>query len=498
MPVIKVVDPVPRIEGHLKVTLTIDTIGGVQKVTDAESTGNMYRGFENFMVGQEPLDAPLITQRVCGVCPTAHAMAAVHAMDAAANVQPTPNGRIMRNLINGAEYLHSHLLHSYHLALQDYIDMTAAVNQGPWAPLYGGDRRVTGTDLTNLVNSYLAALAMRRKAHTIGAILAGKQPHAASIIGGGCSATPSASDVTTMTSLLNEIKSFIDNTYLPDMTLLFNTYYSDYFSIGAGCGKLLAYGVFPQGTESVNNLLLKRGIYNGTSIINVMDQDNIAEDVLHSWYTGADNLQPFNGVTNPIITPATSPPTPFPGKAGAYSWLKSPRYKTNGVTPEVYEVGPLARMVVNGDYPIHISAADREMARAYEAQKVANAMLGWLTDLGNNLSGPSFVPCETPANGSAAGLTEAIRGAIGHWVKYDVNKKISHYQIITPTCWNASPRDAGGNRGPMEQALIDTPILNATEPVEALRVIHSFDPCLACAVHVIRDDGKTISKFVVE
>jgi hydrogenase large subunit len=508
-----IIDPIPRIEGHMKVTLTIDTVGGVQKVVGAQMIGNMYRGFENFMVGQDPLDAPLITQRICGVCPISHAMAAVTAMDVAANVQPTPKGRLINNLIHGAEFLHSHILHSYTLMLQDYIDMPSStvlgagtLNVGPWAPLYGASssRRPSLADTNALCGSYVAALTARRKAHTICAILGGKQPHAASFIGGGNSATPASSDIATMTSLLNDIKAFITASYIPDMNLLFGTsgYYSDYSSIGVGPGKLLSYGVFPQGTDSVNTSLLKRGIYNGTSIVPVMDQNNIVEDVLHAWYTGADNLQPFNGVTNPIITPdASAPPStpnPFPGKTGAYSWGKAPRYKTNGTTKEVYEVGPLARMVVTGDYPTgKISVADRGLSRPLESLKVANAMLVWLADLSGMLSEPSFISYDIPTNGIAAGLTEAIRGALGHWIKYDNNKKISHYQVITPTCWNASPLDADGQHGPIEQALIGTQVTDAVQPIEAVRVIHSFDPCMACSIHVIRDDGQTISKFIV-
>ncbi|MCK5420726.1 MAG: nickel-dependent hydrogenase large subunit, partial [Deltaproteobacteria bacterium] len=333
-----IVDPVSRIEGHLKVKLEIS--GGV--VTDAEMTGNMYRGFENFLVGQSPLDAPLITQRVCGVCPTAHAVASVLAIDDAAKVQAPHNGRIMRNLINGAEFLHSHFLHFYHLALQDYIDMSAGLggtvlNQGPWAPIYGGDRRISGTDLDNLIVSYLTALEMRRKAHTVGAIIAGKQPHAASIIAGGCSANLTSSDISAMTALLNEIKSFTENTYIPDLDLVFDTYYSDYKTgngFGVGSGNLLSYGVFRQGTGSTNNMLIKRGIYDGSSIIPIMDHNNIVEDVATGWYTGSDNLHPLNGVTNPD-----------PSKVAGYSWLKAPRYKTDGINKEVYELGPLARMV---------------------------------------------------------------------------------------------------------------------------------------------------------
>lgn len=500
-----IIDPIPRIEGHMKVTLTIDNpTNGT--VTDAQMVGNMYRGFENFMVGQEPLDAPLITQRICGVCPISHAIAAVTAMDVAANVQPTPKGRLINNLIHGAEFLHSHILHSYTLMLQDYIDMPSStvlgagtLNQGPWAPIYGGDRRPSLADTNALCGSYVAALTARRKAHTICAILGGKQPHAASFIGGGNSATPSSADIATMNTLLTDIKTFITGNYIPDMNLLFAAggYYDDYLSIGVGSGKLLSYGVFPQGTDSVNTCLLKRGIYDGTNTVLVMDQNNIVEDVLHAWYTGADNLQPFNGVTNPIITPTTNPPSAFPGKSGAYSWGKAPRYKTNGTAKEVYEVGPLARMVITGDYPAQISAADRGLSRPQESLKVANAMLGWLTELSSRLSEPSFISYDIPANGIAAGLTEAIRGALGHWIKYDNNKKISHYQVITPTCWNASPLDADGQNGPIEQALIGTPVADAAFPIEAVRVIHSFDPCMACSIHVIRDDGRTINKFIV-
>lgn len=473
-----IIDPVSRIEGHLKVKLVIN--GGV--VTDAEMTGNMYRGFETFLVGQLPIDAPLITQRVCGVCPTAHAEASSLAIDDAAKVQAPPNGLIMRNLIHGAEYIHSHLLHSYHLALQDYIDMSGVGGGvGPWAPIYGGDRRITGTDLTNLIGSYLTALQMRRKAHTVGAIIGGKQPHAASIIAGGCSANLTATDVANMTSLVNELKSFIENTYLPDLSLIFDTYYSDYFSIGAGSGKLLSYGVFRQGTGSTSGMLIKRGIYDGSSVSNVMDHTKIVEDLAYGWYVGPDNLHPANGVTSPD-----------PGKAAGYSWLKAPRYKTDGVNKDVYELGPLARMVVNGSYPQQISVADREKARPVEALIVVNAMLNWLDEIENTygFSAPSYIPYEVPPSTSGVGLTEAIRGALGHWVSYDASGRISRYQIITPTCWNASPRDGDGVKGTIEQALIGISVADETQPVEALRVIHSYDPCLACAVHVVRPKGR--------
>jgi hydrogenase large subunit len=491
MAVIKVVDPITRIEGHLKVTLEIDNaVNGT--VTNASLTGNMFRGFENFLVGREPLDAALITQRVCGVCPTAHGLAAVLAMDDAANVQATPKGTLMRNIIHGAEYFHSHILHSYHLALLDYIDMSiasggSALNKGPWAPTYGGDRRIGGADLERLVGNYIAALAMRRKAHSVGAILAGKQPHAASLVGGGCTATPSAADIAQMRSFVQELKDFTTDVYAPDMQMVFNTYYSDYFSLGVGCGQLLSYGAFRQGTGSTGNLLIKRGIYDGSNVQAEMDQGRIVEDISKSWYTGSEGLHPSIGQTNHD-----------PSKVGGYSWLKAPRYKTDGVNKEVYEVGPLARMVVGGDYPAQISVGDRELARTVEALKVLNSMLGWLDELEADPTGPSFIACDTKPDTSGIGLTEAVRGALGHWVGYDANGKVAHYQIVTPTCWNSSPMDSNGVQGTMEQALIGTPIQDADQPIEALRVIHSYDPCLACAVHVIGDDGKTIKKCIIE
>jgi hydrogenase large subunit len=290
-----------------------------------------------------------------------------------------------------------------------------------------------------------------------------------------------------MTTLVNEIKNFVENTYQPDLSLIFDTYYSDYASIGAGSGKLLSYGVFRQGSASTTNMLIKRGIYNGASVVPVMDHNKIVEDVATGWYLGPDNLHPANGVTSPD-----------PSKVGGYSWLKAPRYKTNGVDKEVYELGPLARMVVTGDYPAQISVADREKARAVEALVVVNAMLTWLDEIENTygLSSPSYIPYEVPADTTGVGLTEAIRGALGHWVTYDADAKISHYQIITPTCWNASPRDADGVKGTIEQALIGISIADDTQPIEALRVIHSYDPCLACAVHVVRPKGK-IKEFIV-
>jgi hydrogenase large subunit len=252
--------------------------------------------------------------------------------------------------------------------------------------------------------------------------------------------------------------------------------FPQYLQIGRGCGNLLAYGVFDLDAAGTNKLLA-RGRYTDGSIqpVNV---SAITEDVSHSWYTSPSGLNPASGQTEPDAD-----------KAGAYSWIKSPRY--NG---KVHEVGPLARMWVNGDYRNGISVIDRLAARAWETKKVADAMSGWLN---NDLisGGSSFSYKKTPASASGIGLTEAPRGALGHWVDISTSK-ISRYQVITPTAWNASPMDDKGQNGPIEQALLTTPVADINQPIEVLRVIHSFDPCLACSVHMLRPDTNKPIKIV--
>jgi hydrogenase large subunit len=239
--------------------------------------------------------------------------------------------------------------------------------------------------------------------------------------------------------------------------------------VGRGPGNLLSLGVFGSGPGGDTNPLLRRGqVLAGATTAQTVNTRAIAEQVTCSWYDdGTQNLKPSTGVTTPL----------YP-KNNAYSWLKAPRY--NG---RPYEVGPLARMWISGDYTRGISVMDRHAARAQEASKIARAMTGWLDQLDG--AGPVHAACTVPQAATGEGLTEAPRGALGHWLRIG-GSRISGYQIVTPTCWNASPRDASGIRGPMEEALVGTPILDASEPVEVLRVIHSFDPCLSCAVHVTR------------
>ena len=452
------IDPITRIEGHLKVR--VEQEGG--RVVSAQSSGMMFRGFENLLVGKDPRDAAHITQRVCGVCPTPHAMAAVKALEAAAGMSVSSNARIIRNLILGADHLHSHILHFYHLALLSYIRGPA---MPPWTPAYEVDLRFNAQDNDRLVNHYVQALTARREAHEMGAIFGGKLPHTVAFEYGGVTTVPTAADVSRFRGYLNRIVDFVDNTYIPDVRLL-GEVYPEYYQIGRGYGNLVSFGVFDLNASGSSKLLARGRVSNGSADVDAVDLDSIVEFAKFSWYADSSGgLNPSDGITQPE-----------PDKAGAYSWLKSPRY-----ADAPCEAGPLARMWVNGDYRNGISVMDRHQARAREAGKIAHAMLGWLDQL--DLSGSVFTARALPGGGSGIGLTEAPRGALGHWIVVDRQGRIASYQILTPTCWNFSPRDDAGVPGPLEKALEGTPVADESQPIEVTRVVHSFDPCLSCAVH---------------
>jgi hydrogenase large subunit len=449
-------DPATRLEGHLKVE--VDQSGGV--VTAARSSGMMFRGFENILIGKDPRDASHITQRVCGVCPIAHAMSACLALEAASGVSVTDNARNIRNLILGSNFIQSHILHFYHLAALSYVKGPA---MPPWTPTYEVDLRFTPAQNQLLVDHYLAALAQRRTAHEMLSILGGKMPHTVAYEFGGVTTTPTAADLTAFGSLLDGLIAFIDSTYIPDVQLLGATY-PDYYSIGKGYGNLLAYGVFDLNAAGTTKLLKRGRITASGTAVQAIDSTSIVEHTKYSWYNDVA-ANPATGTTSPNVS-----------KSGGYSWLKAPRYQG-----DAYECGPLARMWVNGDYRRGISVMDRHVARALEAQKVANAMKGWLAAVNPSASG--FTSASVRTSSTGIGWTEAPRGAIGHWLRTDSSGKVASYQILTPTCWNCSPRDTAGLAGPLEKALEDTPVQDATQPVEVLRVIQSYDPCLSCAVH---------------
>ncbi len=470
------IDPVTRIEGHLEIEVTVDLVGGDQQVISAKSVGKMFRGFEMILAGRDPRDAAQYTQRICGVCPVSHAMASTRTLDNAFGVTPPDNGRIVRNLILGANFIQSHVLHFYHLSAVDFIDTTGLLDLSPWAPRYVTADMATGATAGTLVNNYLAALAIRRKAHQMGAIFGGKLPCTGSFVVGGVTEVVSAEKIAEFRSLLTEIRSFIDNVYIADATTVAGLF-PDYYSLGVGNGNLLAYGAFDLNSAGTSRLFASGRRTDGSA--QAMDPADITERVTYSWYTPAcDDLNPAAGATEPDAA-----------KPGAYSWMKAPRYLN-----KAHELGPLARMWINGYYTNGVSVLDRIVARAQEAKLIADTMDGWLDQL---VPGdPVYQSSSIPTTASGVGLTEAPRGALGHWMDID-SSVILRYQVVTPTNWNASPLDHLNQPGPIEAALVGTPVADMSQPIEVLRVVHSFDPCLACAVHMVRPDDRSKGSRIV-
>lgn len=461
MATIKIIDPVTRIEGHTR--LEIEISQGV--INDARVSGTLFRGFENILKGRVPDDAPLLTQRICGVCPVSHAQASVLALENITKWTPNNNGRLLRNLVLGSNFIQSHILHFYLLSLADFA---AGPEKMPWAPAWNADTRA---GMENAIAHFKDALNARRQADEMGAIFSGKLPHAATYVPGGLTPLITADKITRFSEYLETITAFISNIYIPDVQTLADVY-PDYRNIGAGPGNLLAFGAFEQADQS--RLFSAGYIKNGSAQPSYdLSSSNIREHVTYSWYTDGPALAPDSGVTNPEHP-----------KNSAYSWIKAPR-----LFNLPFETGPLARMKINGNYTGGVSVIDRHLARANEALKIVQAMKTWTEQLTTD---SPFDAAFEQGTGKGEGLTEAPRGALGHWVNIDGNVKIANYQVITPTCWNASPMDDNGIKGPLEQALIGTPVANEELPIEALRVVHSFDPCTACAVHVMRPNGRRI------
>lgn len=500
-----IIDPVTRLEGHLAIKVKVEG----QRVSEAFSKGEMFRGFEMILRGRDPMDAQQITQRICGVCPIAHGTASVLAQDDAYGITLTRNGRLLRNLILGANYIQSHIVHFYQLAALDFVDIAAVLKyQGndpvmddlkgwvqrqldsklvyPAAPFLP---RFEGAYLSDVVlnhmaiRHYLQALEMRRLAHQMVALFAGKVPHAASLIPGGVTEKVTARKIVYYKSKLDTLRRFIDHAYLPDVVGVAKAL-PGYFNIGKGCGNFMAYGVFPQ-SDNPRETLFPSGVLIGGQL-QPFDVEKIGEQVGFSLFDDrTSGLHPTQGKTEPQ-----------PHKEKAYSWLKAPRYGGH-----VVEVGPLARALVLfhsgkdpkfnqtvvdllsqvGGKPEHLdSVLGRHAVRALECKIVADQCAEWLAQLVPKE--PAFQDFEIPQSGRGVGLTEAPRGALGHWIEIE-NRKIKNYQCVVPTTWNASPRDDRGTPGPLEQALTGTPVVDSENPLEVSRVVRSFDPCLACAVH---------------
>jgi hydrogenase large subunit len=482
-----IIDPVSRIEGHLKIEAEVNK----GRCSEAHSSGTLFRGFELVLRGRDPRDATQITQRICGVCPVGHAVASARCLDDAYDVKPPHNGRVIRNLIQGANYIQSHVLHFYHLAALDYVKGPGAP---PFLPRYEGKGfyRLPAAVNSAAVDQYLEALEVRNKAQQMLAIFGGKMPHTQGIVVGGATQVPAADDIVEFLWRLKELQSFINDTYLPTVYAVAKTY-PDYFDIGVGCKNLVSYGCFQ--LDDKGTMLLPAGVYSGGKD-RKFDPGKITESVTYSWYADSTNgRHPSRGAT-----------VPEPRKAKGYSYLKAPRY--GGKT---HEVGPLARVwMANPVLSKHANAflglpekkevhfrdlgekafsvMGRHAARAEECRLVAEAMEEWVTSL--KPGEPSAVAVKTPKKAMGMGLWEAPRGALGHWVSIE-DYKIANYQCVVPTTWNCGPRDDDGTPGPVETALAGCPVSDPANPIELTRVVRSFDPCIACAVHVIEPSGET-------
>lgn len=512
-----VIDPVTRLEGHLKIEAVVD--GG--EVKEANSSGMLFRGFELILKGRDPRDANRLTQRVCGVCPTAHATASALNIDSAFGLgdKIPDNARIMRNLIFGSNYLQSHILHFYHLAALDYVDVTKVADYdgtdpdmlavkkfiergalAPFVPRYEGDYRLPKEVDQAAASHYLSALHIRRKCQEMLALFGGKMPHNCATVPGGVTEVPTVDKIASFLWRLNEIRNFVDNVYIPDVLAVAKVY-SDYFEIGGGADRFLSYGAFDlDGTEAdltKRERLHKNGSVGSDLSVEPLDPSKISEFVKHSWFADSSTgKHPSQGET-----------APEPGKKGGYSWLKSPRYDG-----KPHEVGPLARMLASyvqghetvkalvdsvlsafsAEPAVLFSVLGRHAARALEAKMVGDAMAQWVLEL--KVGEPVSVEAPVPEEGEGMGLVGAPRGALGHWVKVK-DYKIENYQLVVPTTWNASPKDDNDQPGPIEQALIGTKVKDESNPFELVRIVRSFDPCLACAIHAVTPKGRTLAGY---
>jgi len=514
------IDPITRIEGHLKIEVEIEN----GKVKNAWSSGTMARGFEAMLTDKDPRDAPFVTSRHCGVCYSVHQLASCRALDMAFGAKVPWGGNLIRNLVMGAEYIYDHLIHFYQLSALDYIDIMAiaeykgkdkdllavkdkivglvkAKDTYPLTPRYKPDEFCVNDPelVTMAVKHYIDALKKNAEARNMGAIWGGRTPHYQNIVVGGVTSYPDINQVARFRTMLDEQAKFVNEVYIPDV-LLFGTgplWPLAKMGVGGGHYNYLAYGDFPK-DPAWKDLVFPAGVIIGLDPANIkvepFDHKKITESVKNSWYREKKPVHPYDGEQVFDLD-----------KKDAYSFVKSPRY--NGKT---MEVGPFARMIVaknptlidlvkKGAKP---GAVARHAARAIETKLIVDACYNWLDQLQTEMTKPGFKIHDTahwdpPESGMGYGFHEAPRGALGHWIKVK-NKKIENYQAVVPSTWNASPRCENGIRGQYEESLIGAPVPDAENPINVVRIIRSFDPCLACAVHIIDPKTNEIRKFLIE
>lgn len=525
-----VIDPITRIEGHLRIEVEVKD--GL--VVNAWSSGMLFRGIELILKGRNPEDAWLFTQRLCGVCTYVHGLSSVRCVEDALGIAVPDNARLVRNLLMGAQYVHDHIVHFYQLHALDWVDILSAISAnpmataglakeispeaapidfaaiqarlkafvntgklGPFAGGYWGHPAYLLTPEENLllVAHYLSALRQQADTARMHAILGAKNPHLQTLRVGGvtCKDDLVPERLAEFRAILNRSQKFVDTVYVPDVVLTAGKY-PEWFTLGK-TQNFLCHGEFPLSNGNPDDLFIPRGAILANGSCQPLDTGLIAEHVKHSWYKDSRPLHPSMGTTVPLYTQLDT--------EAKYSWLKAPRYKDEPV-----EVGPLARLLVavgsgrqlatravdgllsttGGGVDDLRSTLGRTAARALETQVLAQAMNGWLNELESNLAnGITDIRDESwtmHEKASGMGLNEAPRGALGHWISIK-DQQIENYQMVVPSTWNFGPRCGKDVPGPVEAALIGTPLIDPERPVEILRTIHSFDPCVACAVHVL-------------
>ena len=567
-----VIDPVTRIEGHLRIEAVTNASG---VVTSALSSGTMMRGIEIILKGRDPREAWAFTQRICGVCTIVHALTSVRAVENALGYTIPTNARHIRNLLMGTQLVQDQVTHFYQLTSMDWLNVVSASTANATAasqlqqclskwpnntPAYFEAVRqklasfIATGQLGLFSNGYwdnpgyklppemnlvlfahwLEALDWQRKVLRIHTIFGGRNPHPSFAIGGVPCAfhmTPDAAGAlkpslgTTgidqngldlVQSSITDMRNFVSQVLRPDVLAL-ASYYKDWFTRGEGLGNFLTFGEYPQddSADPATNLFVPRGAIlnrnlSSISPVDLLDTSQVQEFIPSSWLdysTGkTSGLHPFQGETTPDYTGPTAPYQNLDASK-PYSWMKTPHWKGNAM-----EVGPLARVLVmyakntpsvrnyvngaldklNLNFSSIYSTMGRILAQSIDTQVVADQLQVWFNQLTANVASgdfnthnaAKFDPSTWPASAKGVGFTEAPRGALGHWVTIDAGK-ISNYQCIVPTTWNAAPRDSSGKGGPYEMGLLNHTLAVPSQPLELLRTIHSFNPCMACAVHII-------------
>jgi len=578
-----VVDPVTRIEGHMRCEVNVDSNNIIR---NAVSTGTMWRGLEVILKGRDPRDAWAFTQRICGVCTGTHALTSVRAVEDALQIQIPENANSIRNIMQLTLQAQDHLVHFYHLHALDWINPINALKANPKAtselqqkvsphhakssPGYFRDvqnrlkKFVENGQLgpfkngywTNpayllppeadlmAVTHYLEALDFQKDIMKIRAIFGGKDPHPNWLVGGvpcainidgiGSVGAINMTSLNQVSSIIDQTQAFIDNVYIPDLLAIAQFYKGWLYGGGLAGSNVMAYGDIPDKANdySTANLMMPRGaIINGNlkevHDIDLRNPDEIQEFVPHSWYKypgGVKGLHPWDGITEADYelgskTKGSRTNIQEIDESAKYSWIKAPRWKGHAM-----EVGPLARYIIGYakgdkeiteqlnfvlktlDVPVSalFSTLGRTAARGLEAQWAAQKMRYFMDKMIANIkAGDSatantdkWEPATWPQEAKGVGFTEAPRGALGHWIKIK-DTRIDNYQCVVPTTWNGSPRDEAGNIGAFEASLLNTKVERPQEPVEILRTLHSFDPCLACSTHIMSEEGEELTEVKV-